>query len=290
MEVRRSLERAAVTFDRPVTLEPLTDGFSGDVDPAWSPDGTHVVFSSSRAGNRTLWIAHSDFAHAIPLTSGVALDDRPVYSPDGRQVAFVSDRGGRRGIWLVSAEGGAPRLIAAADVIDTISWSPDGRRVVFSTPVGDAPGLMTMDVTSGQTVRVPTTAAATTPAWSPREDVIAYIEPRGGAIGAFLKFVSSDGKVVHARGEELDEPSLSNGFLSWSPDGRRLAAVSLPGAFSGSIWIVETQGVTPFRKLLDLAAGGAVRGMSWSRDGSSLILGRIQSSGDVFLAERSARR
>jgi len=290
LEVRRSLERVAVTFDRPVKLEPLTDGFSGDVDPAWSPDGTRVVFSSSRAGNRTLWTARGDLTQSAPLTSGVALDDRPVYSPDGRQVAFVSDRTGRRGIWLVSAEGGAPRLIAAADVVDTISWSPDGRRLVFSTPVGDAPGLMRVDVTSGQTMRVPTAAAATTPAWSPREDVIAYIEPRGGTKGAFLKFVTSEGKVVHDRGDVLEEPNISNGFVSWSPDGRRLAAVSLPGAFSGSIWIVEPEGATPFRKLLDLTAGVQVRGISWSRDGSSLIIGRIQSSGDIFLAERSVKR
>ena len=149
---------------------------------------------------------------------------------------------------------------------------------------------MTVDVTSGQTVRVPTAEAATTPAWSPREDVIAYIEPRGGTIGAFLKFVRSDGQAVHDRGNGLDKQNLSNGFLSWSPDGRRLAAVSLLGAFSGSIWIVEPESATPFRKLLDLTAGVQVRGISWSRDGSSVIIGRIQSSGDIFLAERSVKR
>ena len=142
----------------------------------------------------------------------------------------------------------------------------------------------------GQTEQVPTAAAATAPAWSPREDVIAYIEPRGGTIGAFLKFVRSNGDVVHDRGAVLEAQNLSNGFVSWSPDGRRLAAVSLPGAFSGSIWIVEPEGATPFRKLLDLTAGVLLRGMTWSRDGSSLIVGRIQSAGDIFFAERSVRR
>jgi hypothetical protein len=77
-------------------------------------------------------------------------------------------------------------------------------------------------------------------------------------------FVRSDSQAVYDRSEGLEKQNLSNGFVSWSPDGRRLAAVSLPGAFSGSIWVVEPESLRPFRKLLDLTAGGQVRGMSWA--------------------------
>ena len=69
-----------------------------------------------------------------PVTTGVAIDERPAFSPDGQRIVFVSDRGGRRGVWLVGAEGGAPRLIAHADVVDVVSWSPDGSRLVYATP------------------------------------------------------------------------------------------------------------------------------------------------------------
>ena len=136
---------------------------------------------------------------------------------------------------------------------------------------------------------MPTPSAATAPAWSPRDDVIAYIEPRGGAIGSFVKFVTSNGQVLQNRGAVLEKQSISNGFVSWSPDGRRLAAVTLPGGSSGSIWIVEPEADTPFRKLLDLTGGAFLRGVTWSRDGSSLIVGRIQWAGDIFFAERSVR-
>jgi hypothetical protein len=70
VELRQALQRVAVTFDRPITLEPLTDGFTGDIDPAWSPDGKRLVFSSSRTGNRTLWTARPDLTQPAPLTSG----------------------------------------------------------------------------------------------------------------------------------------------------------------------------------------------------------------------------
>jgi Tol biopolymer transport system component len=256
------------------------------------------VFSSTRTGNRTLWTADGDrdFTHAAPLTTGVAIDERPVYSPDGQQIAFVSDRGGKRGVWTVSAGAGALRQIATADVVDTLSWSPDGRRLVFSTPIGDSRGLMIVDATSGAMTRVPTPAAAAAPAWSPHADVIAYLEPRGGGIGTPIRFVTSTGQPLY---EQLlgyadgpippEQPSISNGMLAWSPDGRRLAAASLPGGMTGTVWMIEPEGGTAYRKLLDLPPGVFLRGLTWSRDGSSLIVGRVQQTGDIFLAERLVR-
>jgi len=288
IDSRQSLERIPLAFDRPVAFEPLTDGYSGDIDPAWSPDGSRLVFSSSRTGNRTLWSAGRQMEQPTPLTTGIAIDERPAFSPDGQQIAFVSDRSGRRGVWIVSADGGSPRLIAHADVVDTLSWSPDGRRLVYATPIGNAPGLMIMDVATGTTTHLPTPTAASAPAWS-REDVIAYVEPRGGTLGAFAQLIRPDGQRINA--SPLDGPTapvIGNGFLAWSPDGKRLAAVALPGAAAGSVWIIEPNSPTPYKKLMDLPAGVFLRGLTWARDGLSLIVGRYRWSGDIFLAERSA--
>jgi Tol biopolymer transport system component/tRNA A-37 threonylcarbamoyl transferase component Bud32 len=288
IDSRPALERVA--FDRPVTFEPLTDGYSGDIDPVWSPDGSRLVFSTSRTGNRTLWSARGRMEQPAPLTTGVAIDERPAFSPDGQRIAFVSDRGGRRGVWLVSAEGGAPRLIAHADVVDVVSWSPDGNRLVYATPIGDAPGLMIMNVADGSTTRLPTPGPASAPSWS-RDDVIAYIEPRGGNMGAFLQLIKPDGgRVESQRLDGPEAPLIANGFVVWSPDGKRLAGVALPGAAAGSIWIVEPNNPAPYKKLADLPDGVFLRGLTWSPDGSSFIVGRYRWAGDIFLAERSTSR
>ena len=218
-EGRQSLERLAVTFERPVALESPDRTASRRIwILPYSRDGTRagVQFGTHRPSQSM--DRQSDLTLPRPLTSGVAFDERPAFSPDGETVSVSLDRGGQRGIWRISSDGGAPRLIAPANVIDTISWAPDGRRIVFATPVGDAPGLMTMDVTSGQTTRVPTPAAAASPAWSPRDDVIAYVEPRGGTIGAYAKFVTSSGERLFDR-NELAQVQVANGAMSWSPDG-----------------------------------------------------------------------
>ena len=289
IDSRQSLARIPIAFDRPVAFEPLTDGYSGDIDPVWSPDGSRLVFSTSRTGNRTLWwSAGSGMERSSPLTTGVAIDERPAFSPDGQQIAFVSDRGGKRGVWIVNAEGGSPHLVSHADVVDTLSWSPDGQRLVYATPIGDAPGLMIMNVTDGTTTRLPTPMAANAPAWS-RDDVIAYVEPRGGAGGAVAQLIRLDGTRVDA--SPLDGPKaplVANGSLAWSPDGKRLAAAALPGAGAGSVWIIEPSNPSPYKKLMDLPAGEFLRGLTWARDGSSIIVGRYRRSGDIFLAERSA--
>ena len=289
VDARQSLVRARVAFDRPVGLEPLTDGFTGDFDPSWSPDQSRLLFSSSRNGNRHIWAANANLSQPIALTSGSAIDERPVFSPDGRQVAFVSDRGGRRGIWLVGADGGAPRLVLAADVLDTISWSPDGRELVYSTPGPHVPGLAIVSVADGSTRLVPTPTTAHSPAWAPRGDVIAYMEVElGPGGGAFPRLVSSGSGQPRFTDLPSGQNRFGNGLMAWSADGRRLAVAGLPGARAGYIWIFEPGGTTPPRKLLDLPTGVFLRGMAWSRDGSSLILGRVQWSSDIVLAEHSA--
>ena len=284
---RQTLERVAIVFDRPASLEPITDGYTGDIDPIWSPDGSRLVFSTSRTGHRTLWSARAGMQQLSPITTGAALDERPAFSPDGQLIAFVSDRGGRRGVWIVSADGGSPRLIANVDAVDTLSWSPDGTRIVYSTTIGDAPGLMVLNVRDGTSTRLPTPGPATAASWS-RDDVIAYVEPRGGSTGIFVQLIKPDGTRVES--SKLDNPTdpwISNGFVVWSPDGKRLAGVALPGAGAGSIWIIDPYGSVPYRKLTDLPSGVFLRGLTWARDSSSFIVGRYRWQGDIFLAEPS---
>ncbi len=114
--------------------------------------------------------------------------------------------------------------------------------------------------------------------------MIAYLEPHPG-VGTYLRLVNHEGRPRPSSVPDAPQ-QLSNGFLSWSPDGRRLAAVSLPGNQTATIWIVTPGGAMPFMKLIDLPTGVSMRGVTWSRDGSSLIIGHIRWSGDIVLAER----
>lgn len=90
-------------------LRRLTGGAGEHTDPSWSPDGTHVVFSStaggldlpqifviSAAGGRPVRVTHADGSY----------DGAPSWSPDGKWIAFESHPGGEdrpSSLWRVPA-------------------------------------------------------------------------------------------------------------------------------------------------------------------------------------------
>ena len=65
-----------------------------DYDPAWSPDGASIVFTSERNGSADLYRVKPDGSGLERLTDSPAYDDQAAFSPDGRQLVFVSTRGG----------------------------------------------------------------------------------------------------------------------------------------------------------------------------------------------------
>jgi Tol biopolymer transport system component len=288
IDYRRSLvklpARAGVSEDQGTMI---TDGSTGDLDPVLSTQGTRMVFSSTRAGNRNLWTSNPDGTDARPLTSGLAIDERPAISPDGQQVAFVSDRGGRRGIWLTAADGGSPRSLAPVDVLDGLSWSPDGRSIAYAAPGHAAPGLWIVDAASGATRKVPTVAAAAAPAWSPTADVIAYVEsiPSGPnrPTTSRVAFVNRNGEPLPITSSPMI--SYENGTLAWDRTGWYLASTGNSGVVSSVLWVVEPNAPSPAQKVMAFPPDARLRGLTWSHDCTSLIVGHQRRTSDIVLLD-----
>jgi Tol biopolymer transport system component len=70
----------------------LTQHPAVDSQPAWSPDGQWVAFTSRRDGDFEIYVVSAEGGEPRNLTNFPAEDRSPVWSPDGRTIAFQSNR------------------------------------------------------------------------------------------------------------------------------------------------------------------------------------------------------
>lgn len=103
----------------------LTDNEAEDLSPAWSPDGTKILFASNRDGDMEIYVMDADGTNVTNLTNNEVSDTAPCWSPDGNYIAFVSSRDGNAEIYVMNADGRDQARVTYNDASDGApSWGP----------------------------------------------------------------------------------------------------------------------------------------------------------------------
>jgi dipeptidyl aminopeptidase/acylaminoacyl peptidase len=203
------------------SLTPNTSG-SNEYDPAWSPDGSKLVFVSDRTGVSYLYLMNADGSGVRQLTAGgLGTDLQPAWSPDGTRIAFASKRDGSFQIWVINGDGtGLKRLTSLGTIQQEPSWSPDGGRLVFVC--GSDLCFVNADG-SGLAHWFHSSTTLRTPDWSPDGTRIIFSSrAAGGRSQMWVRNVDGSG------GANLSDPAASydDREPTWSADGSQLAFVS----------------------------------------------------------------
>jgi len=183
-------------------------------DPALSPDGSLVAYTSDRSGNDDIWISDVHGGAALRITDDPASDRAPAWLPDGSAVLFESDRGGSRGIWKVPRLGGSAVLVAANARSPAVA--PDGKWLAFARGLEGNSRLVVAPLadTSGErslTGDKDGVFGHDHPAWSPDGTRICYADYDG------LWLISAAG------GPARRLTSAQHDFNpAWSADGREI--------------------------------------------------------------------
>ncbi|WP_437660722.1 S9 family peptidase [Sorangium sp. So ce1182] len=198
----------------------LTDLKSGAGLPAWSPDGSALVFSAPVA---------SDAPPEAPRVVTKAL-----YKSDGK--GFVLDRPTR--LFIVPVEGGEARQLTGGDANDSDpAWSPDGRRIAFCRTRTSPREAHWADLwvvePSGEGLQQLTRACplVTMPSWSPDSRTIAFYGPREeGGSRRHVWIIGAEGgadpRMITSEDTEVADFPLGKVMPpAWSVDGRELAVV-----------------------------------------------------------------
>src|SRR3954468_13314164 len=114
-----------------------------DSQPAWSPDGTRIAYSSGSSGQPfRIWTIGADGTNPLPLTSTSSGDFSPAWSPDGTRIAYVRT-GNSTDIYTIGASAPGPETFYAGtpnSAEDQPSWAPDGSAIAFTTNRRDGGG------------------------------------------------------------------------------------------------------------------------------------------------------
>ena len=210
-----------VVITRHVTTR-LTDHVNYDGNPAWSPDGQRIAFTSDRDGNREIYVMDADGGNPTRLTQNDGDDVDPTWSPDGQRIAFTSDRDGNREIYVMDADGGNPTRLTQNDSDNRISrWSPDGQHIAFTSGRGGNAEVYVMDADGSNPINLTQNDGYDgIPGWSPDGQRIAFTSDRDG---------NDEIYVMDADGGNPTRLTQNDGYdfdPTWSPDGQRIAFMS----------------------------------------------------------------
>jgi eukaryotic-like serine/threonine-protein kinase len=133
-------------------LKQLTPSPGSDFEPAWSPDGTQIAFTSVRGGFRQIYSLDVDSLEITLLTNTTSAmeSSQPAWSPDGTKIAYMAKRVGTYQVWSMNPKGQEAIQLAHSgqELWDYLpNWSPDGRTLFFNQrrPGAFRPWLMQLD-------------------------------------------------------------------------------------------------------------------------------------------------
>jgi dipeptidyl aminopeptidase/acylaminoacyl peptidase len=281
----------------------LTRGEKSAGNPAWSPDGRWVAFTSDRAGEKAqVFAIPPDGGEAVQLTRTEAGVNSVAWSPDGRTIAFTAtapdkdaakDRKEHLGdfvvvrreydhahLWTVDVAealnapaAGTARTRGKAFSVGGFSWSPDSSRIAFSATAnpdlaqGTTADIYVLSLADDAVKKVVSQPGPdTNPHWSPDGKQIVFQSAMGRAV---YFHANSRLAVVPAAGgtprSVTDDFDESPQLIDWKPDGIYFAALRKTASHLFRLDLAASK-VTCVSGPDDLMAGG----FSLSHDGRRL--------------------
>ena len=245
-------------------------------DPAWSPDGTKIVYTTSCS----IWMMNADGSNEHPVISADASGDpcfvQPHWGPNGKRIVYSSQEnsGGTVPLQVADADGSHNHRVPNASGAQNASFSPDGRYLVFDrffNRQGKPKPRIYVIRPNGRGLRqITTDGPAADPSWSPDGERIIYSCAFYGNPYSHLAVIGpgSPHAICEVSREHpfpktlysVDSESEIDG-QTWSADGRAIL-FSAP-VFSDSVPTEAVELVAPGGTPVEITSDGYNWGPDW---------------------------
>ena len=285
-----------------VSLDPKTGGAGAtrwlsrgngiDRQPAFSPDGTRVVYSTNRGGNLDVWETVVATGAVRRLTEDALEDWDPGFSPDGKHLLWSSRRSGNFEVWMADADGTNPRQISHDGVdAENPAMTPDGAWIYYGSYSNEKAGLWKVKPDGTGTKKV-FSGASSGPSVSPDGRFVLF-PLTGNPSERELKVVrTSDDSVVpfdvriHL---PKPDPRVVWGRTRWRPDGGAVVWVGQDEKGRSGIYQQEfrpgSETAQTRQLLFGAEADSDTESFGFAADGRTLVVGVIEQTKSIMWAE-----
>jgi len=204
------------------TVTQITSGDFDDSDPAWSPDGKSLAFTSNRSTpdpdrsfNTDIWVVDAENsdkgAHLTQITTNPGADRTPSWSPDSKWITFVTQTDAKaidyatHHLAIAPATGGEAKVLTLAldRSVRRPRFSSDGQFIYFIAEDDGTQNLCRIAVTGGEVART----------IGGRVTVGSYSLGKDGAIAAQVGTSDRPDEIFLQNGSELTRLTKTNDAL-----------------------------------------------------------------------------
>ncbi|MGH9463556.1 MAG: prolyl oligopeptidase family serine peptidase, partial [Vicinamibacteria bacterium] len=276
-----------------------------------SPDGKHIAYvlavprdpfeeEDGPAWQELHVVDENGASH--PYVTGATTVQRVAWTPDGKSLSFLAEREGdeERSLYVLPLGGGEARKVLSHETaISDYAWAPDGQRVAFLAEEAEDEDqeklrekgfnqivfeenlrdvrVWTADLSQEEPkpVMLPLDGSASALHWSPvGSTLVLALAPTSSVddsyVGRRMRFVNAETGDIVGRAENPGKL----GSLSWSPDGRYVAAIAAADAhdpLEGRLMLVLPEG-GELRDLLPEYDDGHVSSVGWLDEDTLLFV------------------
>jgi len=285
--------RAAWRRAQPLALSQVTFAEGIEEDPAWSPDGKHILYVAQAGGTRRIFRKDLASGQDVQLTHGDFDELQPTWSPDGKRILFLRAQKpshllqpgdvfgsyGEGDVWQLDLETGKESKLVE-DAYNP-SYSPDGTQIAVDASWAGPRRIWVLD-RDGHNPQQATTdtseeMAHVAPKWAPDGHKIVFQN---------LERTKFDIRVVNLFSKQMNW--ITNDFFNdilpaWSPSGAFIYFTSDRGG-GYNIWRVPVRSDGTANGPPQQVTTGAGRDveLAISRDGKRMAFATLRQNADIW--------